>query len=298
MKFSVTKYRKVWFAISGSMVLFSILFMVFWGLRFGIDFTGGSLMEVQVGEVANVTEVRKMIEDLGFHTVEVQQAGEQGLLIRTKNLTEEEHQQITVALEQKFETIDELRFDSIGPTIGNELRRTSTIGIIVTLILIGGYVGWAFRRVSEPVASWKYGVLTIVAAFHDVLISVGVFSILGHFFGWEIGTAFVAAALTILGYSINDTVVVFDRTRENLGRRISDDFEEVVDISVRQTFTRSFNTSITTLLALLAIFILGGEATRPFALALIIGISVGTFSSIFLASPLLVTWEGHKQKKV
>ncbi|MDG1950152.1 MAG: protein translocase subunit SecF, partial [bacterium] len=148
---------------------------------------------------------------------------------------------------------------------------------------------------SEPVVSWKYGILTILAAFHDVIIVLGAFAVIGNIYGWEIGTAFVAAILTILGYSINDTVVVFDRTRENLSKRVGDTFEETVGISLKQTFMRSFNTSVTTLLALLAIFLFGGDSTRPFALALIIGIAVGTYSSLFLASPLLVEW--NKRRK-
>lgn len=291
MKLQVIKLKKVWFTISGVLVAGSILSVAVWGLQFGIDFTGGSLLEVSVGEIADVTEIRTLVEDAGFEGAEVQVAGEEGILIRTRDLSEVEHQQVVALLEERFETVEELRFDSIGPTIGDELRRTAIIGLIVTLLLIGGYIAWAFRRVSEPVASWKYGLLTIGAALHDVFISVGVFSVLGHFFGWEVGTAFVAAMLTILGYSINDTVVVFDRTRENLSRRISDSFEDTVEISVHQTFRRSFNTSVTTLLALFAIFLFGGSATQPFALALIIGIAVGTFSSIFLASPLLVVWE-------
>ncbi|NQV89192.1 MAG: protein translocase subunit SecF [Parcubacteria group bacterium] len=295
MKMAIVENRKYWFILSSVLVLGSILLVGGWGLKFGIDFTGGSLLEVQTADVIDIDQVRGDMEGLGYTSLAIQSSDDNVLIIRTKDLSEEEHQGLLGALSGVMGEIDELRFDSIGPVIGDELRRTATIGVIVTLLLIGLYVAWAFRKVTEPIASWKYGALTILAAFHDVIITVGAFALLGHFYGWEIGTSFVAATLTILGYSINDTVVVFDRTRENLLKRAADTFEETVELSIRQTFMRSLNTSVTTLLALAAIYLFGGDSTRPFALALIIGIGVGTYSSLFLASPLLVQWELRKK---
>ncbi len=283
--------RKLWFIFSGVLIVLSIISLFVWGLKFGIDFTGGSLLEVEVSETFEVSEIRSAIDGAGFTGASIQTTGETGILIRTEDLSEDQHQELLSVLQTKFETVDELRFDSIGPIIGNELRRTAVSGVLLTLILIGLYVAWAFRKVSEPVASWKYGFLTIFTAFHDVIITIGIFSVLGNLYGWEVGAAFVAAILTILGYSINDTVVVFDRTRENLIRRTADTFESTVEQSIQQTFSRSVNTSVTTLLALIAIFLFGGATTQPFALALIIGIAVGTYSSLFIASPLLVAWE-------
>ncbi|EKD47237.1 MAG: hypothetical protein ACD_66C00157G0001 [uncultured bacterium] len=167
------------------------------------------------------------------------------------------------------------------------------------LVLIVLYVAWAFRKVSDPIKSWKYGLLTIVAAVHDVLIPLGVFAILGHYYGYEMNTAFIAALLTIIGYSINDTIVIFDRTRENLvsNRYGSRSFKDTVNMSIVQSFSRSINTSLTTVLVLVAIFLFGGETTRPFVLALIVGIIAGTYSSIFVASPLLVIWEQWKRNR-
>ncbi len=292
---AIVENRKYWFILSSVLVLGSILLVGGWGLKFGIDFTGGSLLELQAADVIDVDQVRGDMEGLGYTSLAIQSSDDNVLIIRTKDLSEEDHQELLGALSGVMGEVDELRFDSIGPVIGDELRRTATIGVIVTLLLIGLYVAWAFRKVTEPIASWKYGALTILAAFHDVIITVGAFALLGHFYGWEIGTSFVAAALTILGYSINDTVVVFDRTRENLLKRAADTFEETVELSIKQTFMRSLNTSVTTLLALAAIFLFGGDSTRPFALALIIGIGVGTYSSLFLASPLLVQWELRKK---
>lgn len=295
MKINIVKQRKIWFAISSTLVIASIIAIATLGLNLGIDFTGGSLLEVETAETFDVEDVRSRMIDAGYENLSIQSSDNNGLIIRTTDLTEVEHQALLTSLGEQLGEVEEHRFDSIGPVIGNELRRTATTGVILTLILIGLYIAWAFRKVSEPVASWKYGILTILAAFHDVVIVLGSFAVIGHFYGWEIGTAFVAAILTILGYSINDTVVVFDRTRENLSKRVGDTFDETVDISLKQTFMRSFNTSVTTLLALLAIFLLGGDSTRPFALALIIGIAVGTYSSLFLASPLLVEWNKRSQ---
>lgn len=294
MKFPVIKLRKIWFLLSGTLVGLSLLSLGVFGLRYGIDFTGGSLMEIEFENRPIEADARVAIEELNLTGVQVQASGEKEMLIRTTDLSEDEHQLVLSTLEERFGALDELRFDSIGPVIGQELRRTALTGLALTLLLIGLYIAWAFRKVTEPIASWKYGLLTIIAAFHDVLITVGAFSVLGHFYGWEIGTSFVAATLTILGYSINDTVVVFDRTRENLTRSRGS-FEDTVERSVQETFSRSINTSFTTLLALLAIFVFGGDSTKPFALALIIGIVVGTYSSIFLASPALVAWEKFRK---
>ena len=226
----------------------------------------------------------------------MQPSGEGNYIIRLNPLTEEEHQELLTGLEVGHGQLEELRFDMIGPVIGKELKTKALSAIAAALVLILLYVAWAFRKVSEPVASWKYGLLTIVAALHDLIIPIGVFAVLGYLFGYQIDTAFVAALLTILGYSINDSIVVFDRTRENLSENNSGiSFASVVNRSVNQTLSRSINTSATTLLALVAVFLFGGDTIQHFALALIIGIISGTYSSIFLASPLLVAWERIKK---
>lgn len=294
MNLKIVENRKYWFSLSVGLVLASIVFMTFWGLKFGIDFTGGSLLEVSFNQAPVVSEVRDIMGDQFGH-ITVQETGESSVLLRLETLDETKHQAVLDLLSANFGELEELRFDSIGPVIGQELRRTAIIGVILTLLLIGLYVAAAFRKVSGDVPSWKYGVLTIITAFHDVIIAVGAFAVLGHFYNWEVGSAFVAATLTILGYSINDTVVVFDRTRENLKDYVGNNLEETVKISINQTFRRSLNTSVTTLLALAAILVWGGDTTKPFALALIIGIAIGTYSSLCLASPLLVAWETRKK---
>lgn len=295
-EFDIIGRSKIWFTFSAILIVVSIFSIGYFGLNLGIDFTGGSLLEVQYEADVTLDSVRSTLVDLDYEAV-IQEGTQETFLIRTENITREEHDVILTGLEG-LGALEEMRFEAIGPIIGEELRRKSVTAVILLLVLIVLYVAWAFRKVSRPIASWKYGILTIVAAMHDVLVPLGVFAVLGSVVGYQIDTAFVAALLTILGYSINDSIVVFDRTRENLvSNRHSDaSFAHIVNKSVIQSFARSINTSLTTLLVLLAIFFFGGETTRSFILALMIGIISGAYSSIFLASPLLVTWERKNRK--
>ncbi len=298
MKFSVVKLRPVWYVLSGTLIAVSLFSLAAFGLKQGIEFTGGTLMAVRYAErpsVAQATEtVSRTLPDIG--NVVVQPAGDRDMQFRLKNITEDEHQALIKALRDASGEVTELRFDAIGPVIGEELRTKSVQGLLIVLGAILLYIAYTFRRVSAPVKSWQYGAITVFAAFHDVIVPIGVFSLLGHFYGIEIGTSFVAAILTILGYSITDTIVVLDRVRENL-IKTNLSFAELVDVAVRQTYLRSFNTSMTTLLSLVAIYFFGGPALHEFTLTLIIGIVVGTYSSIFIASPLLVTIQKFKQRK-
>ena len=284
-KVDIIGKTKVWLGISSLLVLAAIISLAIFGLNLSIEFTGGSLMEIQ-SESATIEQIEEVFG--------IVQPGESGdFIVRTEIMSPEEHVVILEGLEESFGAFEELRFESIGPVIGEELKRKSFVAVVILVLLIICYVSWAFRRVSKPVSSWKYGILTIVAALHDMIIPIGVFAILGHVLDYQIGTAFVAALLTILGYSINDTIVVFDRTRENLveNRHSDERFSETVNRSVLQSFARSMNTSLTTLLVLLAVYFFGGESTKTFVLALMIGIVSGAYSSIFLASPLLVLWQ-------
>lgn len=312
---NIIGYKKIYLTISGILVALSIIFLSLWGLNFGIDFTGGSLLEVEFkGERPDTAQIINALSDSGLVSLVVQPVGEQSALLRFQDVDEDKHQEILGRLdainsapqdpgedgqtatssEPELSTVLELRFESVGPAIGSELKSKSLTAIIIVLLAIVLFIAWAFRQVSKPVESWKYGVSAIIALFHDVMITLGVFSFLGHFYNVEINTAFVAAILTVLGYSVNDTIVVFDRIRENLPKS-EEDFEETINISVNQTIKRSINTSFTTLLVLLAILFFGGASIRDFVLALSIGIFVGTYSSIFLASPTLVLWEKYKK---
>ncbi len=312
----IIKQRKIWFFLSGSAVVISILAFAFYGLNLGIDFTGGSLLEVEFAVARpTTTQVEAILAEIDMNNVIIQPIGESNMIMRFRDVDEETHQQIINTLKEKFQpelqvdgadesgivlqpkVLEEKRFDSIGPTIGQELKQKTVWSIVIVLIAIILYISWAFRKVSKPIASWKYGLIAVIALFHDVMITVGVFCLLGKFYNLEVNAPFVAALLTVLGYSVNDTIVVFDRTRENLVRYLGEDFEKIVQDSINQVIIRSINTSFTALVALFAILLFGGPTIRDFVLALIIGIAVGTYSSIFLASPLLVVWEKFMSKR-
>ncbi len=259
-------------------------------------------------------EILEKLQGLDLGTIYVQPTGEKGVIIRMKDITEETHQQILQTLRQETEfvpkeegsgegalniklgAVEERRFETIGPVIGRELKRKTKVVIAVALLSMILYIALAFRRVQRPLRSWVYGIASVIALFHDILIPLGIFAVLGKFYNVEITIPVITALLAVLGYSINNTVVVFDRIRENLLKR-GESFEEVVDVSLNQTLARQINTSLTTLFVAGAIFFLGGETLKYFALALILGIGAGTYSSIFLASPLLVFWYRLKLKK-
>ncbi len=300
MKLQIIKNRKYYYAISGLLFAVSILSLMLWGLKPGLDFTGGSLLEVSFAssrpENAIIAEALKPI-NLG-ETI-IQPAGEKDVIIKFRTVTEEEHQKALAALNEKLgkdNKATEVRFDSVGPVIGKELLTKSLWMLLIASLAIVAYIAYAFRKVSKPLASWKYGVSAVFALVHDLVIVAGLFSILGHFRGVEVDSLFITALLTVMGFSVHDTIVVFDRTRENLSKFYSGKFDEVVNDSVNQTFVRSINTSLTVLLVLLALFIFGGTTTQNFTLALLFGIFVGTYSSIFLASPLIVDWNNLSKK--
>jgi len=296
------KKRKVFFIFSGILLLISIFSISIWGLNLGIDFTGGSLLEVGFDKNRPAIEdIRTSLEDQSLDSLIVQPTGENDFIIRFQNVDEETHQSIISSLRdlsvEKEIVLEEKRFDSIGPVIGQELKDKTLWAVMLSLFAIVSYVAWAFRKISWPVASWKYGLVAIITLFHDIIIVLGIFSILGRFLNIEIGVPFVAALMTILGYSVNDTIVVFDRVRENITHSKHENFEEIIGHSVSQSYARSINTSLTTLIVLSAILLFGGETIKDFIMALIIGVLFGTYSSLFIASPLLVVLENLKHRK-
>lgn len=297
MTIQIIRHSKMWLILSAVIVTLSIVSLAVFKLNPGIDFTGGVLMSLDFEADVAQEDLRQAMTDAG-HDPLVQLANDGTALVRLESLTEEAHQGVLTMLGEKFGAVTELQYTSIDPLIGTELSRQAVIAILIVIALIAVYIAWAFRKVSEPVASWKYGVVTIVAAFHDVIIPLGVFALLSEIYGFQIDTAFVAALLTILGYSINDTIVVFDRTRENLHRHRhgAQDFGTIVNTSVNETLARSINTTLCVLLPVLAIVIFGGASTRPFSVTLLIGILAGAYSSIFVASPLLVLSETWRKK--
>ena len=289
MEIDFLKYRKIYFIFSGILVLGSIIALAVFGLKLGIDFTGGSILEINYEEARpSNQEIDSQLAGLDLGEILVQPTGEKGVILRMKEIPEDTHQEVINKLEENRK-LEEIRFEAIGPIIGQETKEKTRLVIILALVSILLYVTFAFRGVSRPVKSWQYGIATLIALFHDVLIPVGLFAVLGKFYGVEISVPIITALLTVFGYSVNDTVVVFDRIRENLIKK-NLPFEEAVNQSLNQTLSRSISTSLTTLFVLLAIFFFGGYTLRFFSLALILGISLGTYSSICLASPILVSW--------
>jgi len=290
---SIVSHSKIFFFISILLILASLGVLIFWGLRLGIDFTGGSLLEVEFKNERPSNDVInkkiKEVNDIG--NVVIQGTGEKGVILRFKHIDEKTHKEILDKLNTLNGGIVQKRFETIGPVIGRELKTKALYSIILSLFAIILYIAFAFRKVSRPVPSWKYGTVAIVALFHDILITCGIFSIFCHFYKIEVGLPFVAALLTILGYSVNNTIVIFDRLRENLSKYRWDDFGNLTDKSIKESITRCINTALTTLFVLFAIFLLGGASIKYFVLALIIGIIVGTYSSIFITAPLVVIWQ-------
>lgn len=287
--------KKYWyFGMSLLVIIPGIISFLLWGLKPSIDFAGGSRIGIQSLGFKNQSsreELKKIIEAQGVQVNSLQQSGLDTIIIRTKPLDQKNHQKIKRVIEASFKDAKEVGFQTVGPTIGKETTINAIKAIIVASILIVLYIAWSFRKVPKPASSLRFGICAIAALLHDVLVVVGVFSILGHFLNVEVDSLFVTAILTIIGFSVHDTIVVFDRIRENLRRMPGAAFAVVVNDSILQTLTRSLNTSITVVLVLLTMLLFGGETVRWFVVALLIGIISGTYSSIFNAALLLVVWE-------
>jgi preprotein translocase subunit SecF len=282
-----------WFSIS--LVVLSIGAVAVFGLKLGVDFKGGSVLELNFKNRPDTTLIQKAL-NAKVGDVELNSEGNTGLIVRTHELTEQQHQDALSTINASFPDagLQEKQFSSVGPIIGNELKQKSLTAILIVLLCVILYIAFVFRKLGRTTSPWAMGLAAVIALAHDVSIPVGVFAVLGHFYGIEITGVFVAAALTILGYSVSDTVVIFDRVRENVIRGGNKaEFGALVHRSVMQTLARSLNTVFTVLLSLFAIYFFGGASIKYFALALIIGIFLGAYSSIFVASPLLVWWTPH-----
>jgi len=290
MQINFTKYSKIYYIISGILIVATIVSLSMFGLKFGIEFVGGSRMEVQFQNQRPSNEIiNNSLKNFNLGEITVQPTGQSSAILQFKGVDEATHQKVLAEL-NKITPTTEKSFQYIGPSIGQELRNKTELAIVLALLAITLYIAFAFRKVSKPVSSWKYGIASLIALFHDVLVPLGVFSILGHLYNVEITVPIVAALLTILGFSVHDTIVIFDRIRENILRRGMGQFEETVNLSLTQTLGRSISTVMTVLFVLISLYFFGGQTLKYFALALIIGITSGAYSSIFIASPLLVSW--------
>jgi len=289
MNIPFLKYKKLYYVFSGALAVGSLVCLLLFGLKFGIDFLGGSILEVDFEQIAENPAIQDKLKDLNLGEIILQPTGEKGVILKLKAISEETHQEILKKLGE-ISNIQELRFESIGPVIGKELRQKTITLIIISLAALLIYIVISFRKVAFPFSSLQFGVISIVALAFDVLILIGVFASLGNFYNVQFSIPIVTAFLTILGYTINDKVIVFDRVRENISRTRGIDISSLVNRSLNEILFRSLSTGACTLLVLFFIFFLGGETLKYFALTLIIGIIVGTYSSLFLASPLLVSW--------
>jgi len=295
----IIKNKFIFLTISAVIVLSSILAVCIFGLHKSIDFTGGTQLEVNYTSVRpEMSVVQGILSKDSLSETIAQQEGTNGLSIKSRPLSETERTNLVADLSVGGQyPLTQTSFTSIGPSVGSELASKAIVAIIVVVIAIILYITFAFRTVSKPVSSWKYGLIAIATLVHDIAIPSGVFALLGHFYGAEVDTLFVVALLTVLGISVSDTIVVFDRIRENLRNHTAPTFSETVGKSLSQTFVRSINTSLTVILVLIALFFFGPVATKNFSLVLIVGMFFGTYSSIFVASPLLVIVEGLQHKK-
>ncbi len=288
----IIQKRKYAYFLSGLLTLGSVVLIVLWGLNLGIDFKGGTLMEVRfsVEPVPGVQEVETSLSQLKLQSLTIQPTENQGMLLRYLASDENANEQVLAQLTGLDKDIVQLRTDFIGGSVSDQIKKNAFTGIVLSIAGIAFYIAWAFRRVSGVVTSWEYGLGAVIALAHDIIIVIGLFAFLGRYYGVEVGVPFIAALLTILGYSVNDTIVVYDRVRENLMRSShKEDFENIVNRSLNETMGRSINTSMTVIITLVAIVLFGGDSIRYFGVALLAGVLFGTYSSIYIASALLVS---------
>lgn len=294
--------RKNWFFILSLLIIIPGVIALFsWGLKLGVDFSGGTLWELKItdkkqDQSPNPSEFSEFLKQNNLEVVSSASTGEDTLLVRLKVFDENTLNEIKSKIEEKYGKVDDIRRETVGPTVSRELTTKAFYLVGITIVGIVAYITWAFRKVPKPTSSLAFGVCTVIALVHDVIVVIGVFAILGHFLNVDVDSLFITALLTVLGFSVHDTIVVFDRIRENLRKYDGERFEEIVNHSILQTIGRSLNTSMTVVLVLLAMLLFGGPSIRSFVLALLIGIVSGTYSSIFNAAPLLVVWQNLRKK--
>ncbi|HEB65642.1 MAG TPA: protein translocase subunit SecF [Chloroflexi bacterium] len=289
---NIVKRRYLYFGISLLVIIPGLIALAIWGLPLSIDFTGGSLLEVQFsGTVPTIDELTDLYASQGFGEPKIQSSGEDVLIIRSRFLDNDARAQLLDAMKERFGDVTVLRFDSVGPTVGKEVTTRASGAIALAALAIMGYITWAFRGVPH---AFRYGASAIIAMLHDVAVVIGMAAIFGKVFGWEVDSLFLTALLTVIGFSVHDSIVVFDRIRENstIYRRLP--YETLVNHSIVQTLDRSINTQLTVMFTLLALTLFGGETIRHFVVTLLIGVFSGTYSSIFNAAPILVVWENKE----
>jgi preprotein translocase subunit SecF len=293
---NLIKYRKWWYLLSTVIIVPGIISLFMWGFKPSIDFTGGSKFEI--GGVTDGAKVETFAKNNKLENYAIQKVGSDAYSIRFKEVNDKKQKEIKDSAKKAFgDKLQVLSFETVGPTISAEITRNAFIAVALASLIIIVYIGYSFRRVPYPASSWEFGVAAVIAVLHDVIVLLGVFSILGHFYNIEVDPLFITAILTVIGFSVHDTIVIFDRIRENLIKKSADSFDEVVNLSIVEMLPRTINTTFLVWVILLILLVFGGSSIRYFVLALVIGIFSGTYSSILNASPLLVTWENYKLRR-
>lgn len=290
------RFKVFYFIFSLLIIIPGLIFLMSSGLKLGIDFTGGALLEYKFEKQINKDDLNKSFSQTDIEVGQIIETQDNSYIIRTKPVDQDNLNKLKAELDRKYGKFEERRVENVGPVIGKELSQKAVVALVLSSIAIVIYIAFSFRKVPKPASSWRFGIAAVVALIHDILLVIGVFAILGHFWGVEVDTLFVTALLTIIGFSVHDTIVVFDRIRENLIKNPGHKFIEVANLSIVQTLGRSLNTSLTVVFVLTALLLFGGETIKWFVAALLVGIVSGTYSSIFNATALLVWWEeklGH-----
>ena len=294
---NIVKYKNLFFAFSLIIIVPGIIALSKWGLKVGIDFAGGTLWEVKVAQSVDSQKIQEFLNQEGAEVYQVAQTAQDTYLVRLKTTDEETLNGLRTKVNDNFGSSEDVRLETVGPTISKELAQKAIIAVLLAIVGIVVYLTWSFRQGPKPPSSLAFCVCTGVALVPGVLGLGGGFAIFGHFFAIEVDALFITATLTVIGFSVHDTIVVFDRIRENLKKYDDYPFDNVVNHSILQTFSRSLNTSLTAVFVLLALFLFGGESIKTFVLALLIGIISGTYSSIFNAAPLLIVWQNLTGRK-
>lgn len=295
----IIEKRKYTFLFSSILVVVSLFFIGKWGLKLGIDFTGGVLTEIQFNQEVNKDQVNEVVADLGLNSLSIQPTEDNSFILKYQSKENKINPEVEEKIKEKYPESEVLRTEFISSLVSSELKRNAIYAMLISILGITWYIAWAFRKISYPINSWKYGLGAILALVHDIVIVLGAFALLGEFRGVEIGIPFVAALLTIFGYSVNDTIVIFDRIRENLLHYgAGKDFEGTINKSIKESIARSLNTSLTLMFVLLAIIFFGGETIKYFSVALLVGVFFGTYSSIFVATAFIAELWKRGVKKV
>lgn len=288
--------RNIFYIFSSAILILGLVAIFVWGIKLGIDYTGGNMLELK--NVSDNEMVKQVFNEQGIGDAQIQKT-DNSILVRYKG-EQNKKNDITNKLKEKDSKIEEASFQFVGPTVGKDLTQKGIIAIVIASIAIILYIAYSFREVPEPTNSWRFGITAVLALVHDVLFVFGFWAIYSHFTNAELDSLFIPAILTIIGFSVHDTIVVFDRTRENLKKtriQTSDEFAKVSNLSLCQTVIRSLSTSFTVILTLLVLYLIGGESIKNFVLTLLIGITAGTYSSIFVATALLVSWQIWSDKR-